>query len=149
MLAALLPLLGWSIYNTVREGRGDDRLARSSLELSASLAAVRQDQVAESARYLLTAIAYTPGLAAARDAQCAPYFQKLRGSFPAFNNFGIIDTDGFVRCQAQPGASGRIYAGDLEHFRDAMATRQFVVGRYTAGRMSGRATLLFAHARRE
>lgn len=143
VLAAMLPLCSWSVYNSVRESRADLESARSNLQTLAALASAWQDQVVESARYLLTAVGQAPGLDTADAAECKAYFQKLRGSFPAFINFGLLGVDGYTRCHSNLNAPARVYAGDRVVFREVMRTGQFVIGGYIVDRLTGRDALVF------
>lgn len=143
VLAAMLPLCAWSVYNSVRESRADLESARSNLQTLAALASAWQDQVVESARYLLTAVGQAPGLDTADAAECKAYFQKLRGSFPAFINFGLLGVDGYTRCHSNLNAPARVYAGDRVVFREVMRTGQFVIGGYIVDRLTGRDALVF------
>lgn len=143
VLAAILPLCVWSVYNSVRESQTNLEAARTNLRTLAALAAARQDQVIESARYLLTAVGQAPGLDAADAAECTAYFQKLRANFPAFTNFGLLGADGYTRCHSNRTAPERVYAGDRMVFREAVRTGEFVVGGYIIDRLSGRDALVF------
>ncbi|PKO43248.1 MAG: hypothetical protein CVU30_08385 [Betaproteobacteria bacterium HGW-Betaproteobacteria-3] len=143
VLAAMLPLCSWSVYNSVRESRADLESTKSSLHVRAALAASRQDQVIESARHLLTAIGQMPGLDGPGMAQCETYFRRLNASFPLFNDFGMVGTDGYTRCHSNLAAPAHIYAGDRAAFKEAIETGKFVVGGYIVDRLSGRDSLLF------
>jgi len=57
---------------------------------------------------------------------------------------GGIHADGNVFCSALP-MTGPVYAGDRVYFRDAIETRDFAIGEYQIGRITGKATLAFGY----
>ncbi len=143
VLAALLPLCAWSVYNSVRESRSDLENTQANLQSLAVLAAARQDQVVESARHVLVAIGQAPGLRAADVTQCAAYLQHLLAGLPAFRSLGLLDAEGYTRCHSHALAPPRVFAGDLPVFTETVRTGRFVVGGYAVDRLSGRDVLMF------
>lgn len=142
LLAALLPLWGLSIFQSARDSREAMNSARTNLQFAASLAAGRQEQVADTARQLLTVITTLSERHVSGSGQCGDHFERLRGRFPAFANFGIIDLDGHIRCHGLAG--GGAFAGDRAYFREALATRRFTIGEFSTGRLSRAPVIVFA-----
>ncbi len=55
-----------------------------------------------------------------------------------------IGADGIVFCSGLP-MTGQVYVGDRAYFRRARETRDFAIGDYQIGRITGKATLNFGH----
>ena len=125
VIAAIAPLLVFSLLRAADQAQQELKQARASLELAVSLAATSQERIAESAKVLLTAIISLPNVLDGQRFNCDAYFDALRGRFPAYGNFGLIDRDGYTRCHAldstRPG-----FAGDRSYFKMAVATRACV-----------------------
>jgi PAS domain S-box-containing protein len=135
VVAAVLPLAGWSVFTMVRDARNAVELAKSSLQLSASLAVTGLDGVAESTRNLLTAMAHAEEVRQG-SARCEDYMRRLRERFPQYGNFGVASPDGVIRCSSEPGTQG-IRIGDRPYFIAAVQTRDFSVGDFMKGRATG------------
>ena len=62
----------------------------------------------------------------------------------SYANLGVIGADGNVFCSGVP-MTDQVYVGDRAYFRRARATRDFAVGDYQIGRITGKSTLNFGH----
>jgi PAS domain S-box-containing protein len=143
MLAALLPVLGLSLWMALRETRSSIESAQSQLRFAASLLAANQDRAVDAAEQLLGAIAAMPDLRSQGSARCQAYFEHLRERYPMYSNIGLLAPDGRPVCHAN-AKLGDALAADRDYFRDAMAARRFVMGEQIVGRLSGRTAIPFA-----
>ncbi|WP_309677900.1 PAS domain S-box protein [Polaromonas sp.] len=143
VMAAILPLLGLSVAKAVLVTDASISRATGNLQTAASLVAANQQQLADTARQVLTAIANVPDIRDGNAARCSPYLAELKRQLPGYANLGIIGTDGYPRCHGLDGGRST-YLGDRAYFRDALARRGFVAGEYAFGRLSGKPTLSFA-----
>ena len=144
VIVAVVPLFALSLYKALRAADAALGLATSNLQFAGSLAASNQDRIAESARQLLTAIASEPSVQEGRQSNCQDFVERLRGRFPAYTNFGLIGADGTIRCHSAGSIGAPVLVGDRDYFREAVARREFVVGTYLVGRLSGQGVLTFA-----
>ena len=135
VIAAVVPLFGLSVVKAVLETDAAVAQATQSLELAASLAAAGQEQLTDSAKQILAAIANVPGLSEMPVADCQRYFNTLNDQLPIYANLGIIAADGYVRCHGLE-LDARPYVGDRAYFQAALKSRAFV----TDGVVIGRAT---------
>ena len=143
LLAALLPLFAWSMVKAVLST--DDAVRRATLDLQADVAllASAQQQVAETAKQVLIAVANAPDVREGKLARCSAYLAELNRLYTVYANLGIIGSDGYARCHGIDHTSPT-YLGDRSYFRDAVARRGFVSGEYVFGRLSGKHVMVFA-----
>ncbi|WP_411880695.1 PAS domain S-box protein [Polaromonas sp. YR568] len=146
VLAAIVPLFGLSIYKAVYNADAAVGRAMTDLQFAGSLAASNQQQLAETARQVLTAIIHAPDLRDANgggSARCNNYLSELNRLFPLYANLGIVAANGQSLCNGLPNTPLG-YLGDRAYFREAMARRAFVAGEYIVGRASGKPSISFA-----
>jgi PAS domain S-box-containing protein len=147
VLAAIVPLFGLSIYKAVYNADAAVGRAKTDLQFAASLAASNQQQLAETARQVLTAIIHAPDLRDIRGSgnaeRCVRYLMELNRRLPLYANLGIVGADGRSLCNGLPIAQLG-YLGDRAYFREAVARRGFVTGEYIVGRASGKPSISFA-----
>ncbi|MGZ5195809.1 MAG: PDC sensor domain-containing protein, partial [Ramlibacter sp.] len=143
MLAALLPVLGLSLWMALRETRSSIELAQSQLRFSASLVAAHQDRAVDAAEQFLGAIAAVPDLRAMGRARCQAYFENLHERYPMYTNIGLLDLEGHAMCHAN-AKLGDASVADRDYFHNAISARRFVMGEPIAGRLTGRMTIPFA-----
>lgn len=143
VIAAITPLLAFSLYRAASQTDQELARARASLEFAASLAVASQERVAESARLLLTAMVNLPDLHDGKNFRCDAYFDRFRGRFPAYANMGLTGLDGYTRCHALDSKTST-FVGDRAYFRAALATRAFAISQYQEGRLSRLPVITFA-----
>jgi len=152
VLAAIAPLFGLSIFKAVYNADVAVERAMTDLQFAASLAASNQQQLAETARQVLTAIVHAPELQDDKDGKrikggrggrCDNYLAQLNQLFPLYANLGIVGADGQSMCNGMPDRPLN-YLGDRAYFREAMARRAFVTGEYIVGRATGKPSISFA-----
>src|SRR3982751_3209879 len=136
VLAAIVPLFGLSIFKAVYNADVAVERAMTDLQFAASLAASNQQQLAETARQVLTAIVHAPELQddedgkrikGGRGGRCDNYLSQLNQLFPLYANLGIVGADGQSTCNGVPERPLN-YLGDRAYFREAVARRAFVTG---------------------
>jgi PAS domain S-box-containing protein len=140
LAAALLPLLGATVWLAVRESHEAIDLARSQLKFAASLLAANQDRAAQGTEQMLAAIAGMPDLRLPGRARCEPYFQRLRERFEMYVDVGLIGMDGQLLCHALDHGVASVAARD--YFRSAVASGRLAMGEPLT--VAGRRVLPFA-----
>lgn len=152
VLAAIVPLFGLSIFKAVYNADIAVERAMTDLQFAASLAASNQQQLAETARQVLTAVVHAPELLSdeagktvkgGRGGRCDAYLVELNRQFPLYANLGIVGMDGRALCNGIPNSTLN-YLGDRAYFREAVARRSFVTGEYIVGRATGIPSISFA-----
>ncbi len=143
VVAAVVPLFGLSVVKAVLNTDAAVAQATRGLESAASLAAAGQDQLTDSARQLLAAIAHVPGLPQMAVADCQRYFKGLNDQLPMYANLGLIGADGHVRCHGL-ALDARAFLGDRAYFQAVLASRAFVADGVVIGRALKRPIVSFA-----
>jgi PAS domain S-box-containing protein len=143
VLAAIVPLFILSLVTAVLNTDAAVKRATANLQAAAALVAGNQQQMAETAKQVLTAVAHSPDVLAANGARCSSYLTELNRIYTVYANLGIIGVDGYARCH---GLNNGIapFLGDRSYFRDAVASRGFVSGEYIFGRLTGKHVFGFA-----
>jgi diguanylate cyclase (GGDEF)-like protein len=121
--------------------------ARSALEAIENarrlggLLANEKRRVFREARELSQILSSIPGLANPdkRD-YCSSFLSTIHKALPRYGNIGFASADGNIFCSAVP-LSGLVNVADRAYFRRAVETRQFAVGDYLLGRVSGKPSL--------
>ena len=142
-MLAVLPALGLVAF-TGKQNR--DTLARQVAESSfrlARLASGEHERAIEGARQLLTGIARIPEISKGGTA-CTRLLADMLVRFPTYANFGAADLKGDIFCSAAP-SSRTVNIADRTYFRDALAQRDFAIGDFQIGRITGVPTLTFGY----
>jgi signal transduction histidine kinase len=142
-LLAVLPALGLVAY-TAKQNR--DTLARQVEESSLRLARLtsgEHERAIEGARQLLTGLARIPEIQRG-DAPCERLLSDLLVRFPTYANFGVADLKGRVFCSAI-ATQGTVSVADRSYFKGAVAGRDFTIGDFQVGRITGVPTLNFGY----
>ena len=102
-----------------------------------------QQQMAETAKQVLTAVANSPDVMEGNVARCSSYLADLNRLYTAYANLGIVGTDGYTRCHGMAG-TGPAYLGDRAYVQNALSSRRFSSGDYVFGRLSRRHVINFS-----
>jgi signal transduction histidine kinase len=144
VLLAVVPALGLIFY-AAEEQRESTALEaqRNALRL-ARLVSGHQDGFIEGARQLLAALAQVPVVRGGDAAACREFLRALLGKYPRYTNLAVADLEGRQTCSAVPPKTP-VNIADRPYFRGAMEKRDFAIGEYQIGRVTGRATINFAY----
>ena len=145
VLAAIVPLLGLSVFRAWLNADAAIELALTDLRLAVSLAALSQQRGTETVRQVLTVITNAPVIREGKPDPCNRYLGELGRLIPSYANLGIVGTDGYSSCHGHGSGNGAAtYLGDRAYFRDAVSRRSFVAGQYIVGRFTGKPAIPFA-----
>lgn len=137
---AIIPALGLMIYTASEQRRvAAIEVQETALRL-ARLASANQEQLIEGARQILIILAELPEVRMQDSRGCDKRFAELLKKFPLYANFGAIKPNGDIFCSARP-TSGPINAADRAYFQRTLKTRDFAVGEYQIGRITGKASV--------
>ena len=145
VVASALPALALTLFNTIKERETAEVNARSGLVRLTRLAAREQEQIIEGVRQTMVSSAQVLTALQGDRATCNRYFARLlaqnRGRY---HSMGLFGADGYLFCNAIPWKD-RIYSGDRDYFRIAMTTREFAIGSYQVGRVTGLQAVNFGY----
>jgi diguanylate cyclase (GGDEF)-like protein len=145
VVASALPALALTLFNTIEERDVAKANARADLVRLTRLAAREQEQIIEGVRQTMAASSQVLTALQGDRATCNRYFARLlaqnRGRY---HSMGLFSADGYLFCNAVPW-KGRIYSGDRDYFRLAVATGEFSIGGYQTGRVTGLQAVNFGY----
>jgi signal transduction histidine kinase len=142
VLLAVIPALGLTLYTNLEERQlRKVQVQEQAMRLS-RLVSADYERLIEDARQLLVTLAELPAVRDRNPAACNTLFADLLARRSSYANLAVIDLDGNVICSALP-MTGQVYVGDRAYFQRALETRDFAIGDYQIGRVSGKATLVF------
>jgi PAS domain S-box-containing protein len=104
------------------------------------LAARKEDEMIAGTRQLLRAVAESSQVQAARWGNCTKLLRTLFADYPRYANLGVIKTNGDVPASALPLAEP-VNLADRSFFQRALSTRDFSIGDYQVGRITGKSGL--------
>jgi PAS domain S-box-containing protein len=143
VLLATLPALGLVFYDGLEQRRlAAAETQKEALRL-ARLVARDQQWLIEGADQLLKVLVQLPAVRDRDPAACSALFADLTLQSPRYANFVASEPDGDVFCSGEP-LPGSVNFCDRAWFQQALETRDFVVGDYVIGRITGKALLVFA-----
>jgi steroid delta-isomerase-like uncharacterized protein len=140
VLLAVLPALGLLIYTAADQRDQAVANARGEASNLASLAAADESRLIEGTRQLLVVLARLPEVRNGDAAACNALLADMLADFPLYANLGVIAPDGRLTCSAVP-APGPTNLSDRLYFQQAAVRRDFAVGEYQTGRVTGVETL--------
>lgn len=129
VLLAALPALVFVVYTSLQQRQ----LVRKNAERQ--VRGVVQDmvrfhgQLIRQARQLLVLLAEIPEIRQSRNQECSALFSDLVQGHQEISNLGLADPQGKIICSARPTRES-ITLADRPYFREALETREVVVGDY-------------------
>ena len=148
LTAAVLPLLVYSVVQSVLVTNAAVRRTSENLQFSATLVGAYQEQVAHAAQQLLVSVSESLRQSPPVGDSCDGYFQRLGARLPEYASLALADPTGMVVCSSaadrpKPSVADRLY------FQSALRTGELALGSYTMGRIGGQPTVQFALAVKE
>jgi len=147
VVMSTLPVLALTVFVGLSQRSADEARERQELGLIAELTAKRPEQIIESARQLLFAVAGNVDHLLRDRAACDAYFRRLQAEGgQIYRSMGLILPDGTVFCNTAAGPGGGVInVSDRYYFRVAVRSGKFAVGEYQMGHSTGTPGLNFAH----
>ena len=141
---ALLPVLGLILYNGYEQrqsatARSEEDLFRYTEQLSAEYS-----RVVEGTHQLLITLSQIEAIRDQEISNCQAFLAQLKTRFPQYSNIGVIDTNGIITCSAVPSATP-IQVSDRGYYQRAIKTRDFSIGDYQVGRITGKPAVNFGY----
>ena len=143
VLAGIVPFLGLVLYSALDERYRAGERAHEEARQVARMAGARQDQLVESARQLLTALALLHEVRSLDKESCSRIFSHLREIHPGYVNMGVFRPDGRPLISTLPLPEDADMSDQL-WFRLAVENRSFAIGEFLVGTGSEQASLTVA-----
>lgn len=142
VLVAMLPVVALVVASAVNQRAAARRAVSAEAARVARLAALREADLVDGGRNVLSSIAQQSAIRTAATDACSARLAELLPLYPRFANMGVVDRAGNLVCSAI-GPGEPLNFGDRPWFRRAVATRSFALGDYQLGRITGRPSLVF------
>ncbi|MBI4499487.1 MAG: PAS domain S-box protein [Chloroflexi bacterium] len=144
VVLAVIPALGLILSTAAEQRRQATLEVQANALRLARAASLSQERYIEGARQFLTALAHFPAVRAGDATECSALFADIAKQYAFYTGFTVARPDGEVFCSSLP-LPGPLNIADRAFFQRALAARDFVVGEYVIGRITGRPILTFAY----
>ncbi len=134
---AVAPWLAISIYHVIEDrGFAADAAQDSALQLARLISFDQRETISRS-RSLLQALSTLPEIRTGTPADCRLRLANLLDSTQSYANIGVTDAQGNLLCDARATRES-INFSDRNWFREALKTRQFIIGNLIISRITGK-----------
>jgi len=144
VLLAVIPALGLILYTGLEQRRRAAVEAQKDALRVLDHSVMQQDLLIAGARQLLVALVSLPEVRHHDSGGCNALFFDILGRYPFYANLGAIAPNGDLFCSAR-SLGGPINVAERAYFRRAMTTRDFAIGDYQVGKVTGKATINFGY----
>jgi PAS domain S-box-containing protein len=140
IVLAVLPMAGLILYTGLEEQRyaAADAL-REAMQMT-RFASDSQDRSIGEGHHLLSGLAQFPGLWDLNTDACRTLLVAMLKEYERYSNLGLVNRNGDVICSALP-MKGLVNIANGPGFQRAMQTREFAIGTYQLGRITGKSML--------
>lgn len=140
----VLPAVGLNVYMGLEERRlMAEALAAETGRLT-HIVAMEETQLINATRQLLVVLAHLPELRQQDATRCSALLKDLLSRYQRYANLAAATPQGEVFCSALPWQVP-VNVADLRHFERAFQTRDFAIGDYQIGRISGKPSINFGY----
>jgi signal transduction histidine kinase len=137
VLLAIIPTLAVIAYTgSVQRQEAILDVQQAALRI-ARLVSSDHGRLISGARDLLVTIAHLPGVRSGNAATCQQTLARLKSFYGMYLNLGVIRPDGTLVCSAVAAAQD-VNLSDRSYFKRAIASREFAIGEYQVGRVTGK-----------
>ncbi|MBI4612566.1 MAG: diguanylate cyclase [Planctomycetes bacterium] len=141
VLAAVAPVACLVLYSAVNEHGLAEREAQEDAVRLLRVAVSEQDGLVQASHQLLASMAEAEEVTGGDPRRASALLARVLAHDPmAYANLGLIGPDGMVRASAIP-VQGTVDLSDRRYFQLALETKDFSVGEYQIGRITGKPSL--------
>ncbi len=144
VLLAIVPSLGVMLYTGLEQRRLTAIDVKEEALRLVRLTSANQERLIEGTRQLLIVLAKLPAVQNRHKTLCSALFANLLEHHPQFANVAAVGLDGIVFSSGVPFSSP-VQAADRVWFQRALKTRDFAIGEYQIGRITGKPTINFGY----
>ena len=143
VVLAVLPAFALLVYQAWEEHKQEADAALEKALLVTRLVSSQQDHLVAGARQLLVVLAQLPQVRQEDAATCSLLLAEMLNRYKQYTNLGATAPDGEVFCSAI-ASRGAERLSDRPWFQQVMQSRDFAMGEYQIGRLTGKPSLVFA-----
>ncbi len=145
MLVALIPAFALIVYTGVEQRSQASVDARERALQLAHIGAGSQDALIEGSRQLLLAMAQLSEVRLSDSVTCPTLFADIHKQYPRYVNLIAVMPGGDVFCSAVPRTGKPVNIADRRWLQQTIQSRDFVVGQYEIGSITGKAEVHAAY----
>ena len=142
VLIAIIPALGIILYSGFEHRKDAVREAEMSVTAVMNSVAAEHERAVESTRQLLVTLSKLPEVRNLNVAACDKLFIELLAHNPIYANLLIATPHGIVVASGLPSTPHSVK--HRKYFQDTVNSKDFSVGEYSIGALSGKPVLHFA-----
>jgi signal transduction histidine kinase/HAMP domain-containing protein len=140
VLLAILPAIGLILYSAGEQRIKETQDAKREALRLVRVVSTSQERLIDSTRHLLVALSRLAEVRALEGPACNALFSNLLKEYPLYANFGAANIRGEQFCSAH-SLTRAINIADRSYFKLAVERKNFAIGDYQVGRVTGRASL--------
>ena len=144
VLLAVLPLAGLSFYTAYEQRQLEIATIERDVLTFAEFAARDEAQLLDGTRQLLASFAHYLDQQWSDPAECSLYLSELMNHYRRYKNLGAVDAQGMLHCSAISYETS-VNVSDRPWFKRAIETRQFAIGDYQIGLITGSPVIVLAY----
>jgi signal transduction histidine kinase len=141
---AFIPALGLILYTAAEQSRRAAKEVQDQALRLAQLVSSDQERRIDGTRYLLVALAHVSEVRDGDADECHRFLSGLLKDNPLYANFGLAERTGEIICSAVP-LDKPVNVADRTYFLGAVVARDFAIGEFQIGRVTGSATINFGY----
>jgi len=140
---AVIPLLLLIIFSNILYRHAKEAEIRDGVITLTNMARNGLDRYIDSTRQLLFTISHTDVIKEGNPSDISAFFSDLHKHFPEYINLGAVDLKGDSFASSVP-LKKPVNLSDRFWFQQALKTRDFTIGEYQIGRITGLPVIVFA-----
>jgi len=144
VLIAVIPAIGVMAYSSIAQRQEAARRTQEETLNLVRIVAQEESSLVASTRELLLSLSRLPELHRLSAERCRGILADILKIQPQYSNLGVAAPDGQVYCSAVP-LKLPVNIHDRDYFRRAVESRDFAVGAYQVGRITGVRTMNFGY----
>jgi len=144
VLLAVIPAMGLALYSGMEQRKNAlSRAQEDALRLAENASDV-QERLIENTRQIFFTLSQMREVQQLDAAKCSKVLANLLSQSKGYTNLFAIKPNGDVFASALT-MSGHVTFADRAWFKQLLKTREFIIGEYLLGRITGKAALTLAH----
>jgi C4-dicarboxylate-specific signal transduction histidine kinase len=144
VLLAVFPLTGLAFYTAYEQRQLEIADIEGDVLTFAEFAARDEAQLLDGTRQLLASFAHYLERQWSDPAECSRYLSELMNHYRRYKNLGAMDAQGMLHCSAISHETS-VNVSDRPWFKRAIETRQFAIGDYQIGLITGSPVFVLAY----
>jgi signal transduction histidine kinase len=140
LAVAAIPALALVLTGGLRERESAAQEAQQDALRLAELTAQRHDELLQGARLLAETLSHLPQVVEGAQPGCNELLQDIADAYIYYSGIFVVAPSGNILCSA-PASSEPVSAADRDYFQQALVRREFFIGPFLIGRITGQPAL--------